>query len=73
MFDFSERFRESIMLYMDMLLDIVCLQKILNMQDGFKDDSLRMMKDIERSNAQCQVCLNNVSLTYFQLSVRTVP
>ncbi|KAJ0087696.1 hypothetical protein Patl1_32298 [Pistacia atlantica] len=50
------------MLYVDMPSDIVCLEKILNMQDGFKDDSLRMMKDIERSNAQCQVCLNNVLL-----------
>ncbi|RVX11839.1 DEAD-box ATP-dependent RNA helicase 38 [Vitis vinifera] len=27
------------------------------MQDGFKDDSLRIMKDIERSGAQCQVLL----------------
>lgn len=26
------------------------------MQDGFKDDSLRIMKDIQRSGAQCQVC-----------------
>ncbi|RVW47949.1 DEAD-box ATP-dependent RNA helicase 38 [Vitis vinifera] len=25
-------------------------------EDGFKDDSLRIMKDIERSGAQCQVC-----------------
>ena len=30
------------------------------MQDGFKDDSLRIMKDIERSGAQCQVCAKKI-------------
>ncbi|KAL6337141.1 hypothetical protein AAG906_036455 [Vitis piasezkii] len=34
------------------------------MQDGFKDDSLRIMKDIEKSGAQCQVCAS--VFCYFQ-------
>lgn len=31
----------------------------LYLQDGFKDDSLRIMKDIERFNSRCQVYENN--------------
>ncbi|XP_059595186.1 DEAD-box ATP-dependent RNA helicase 38 isoform X1 [Vitis vinifera] len=35
----------------------ICPTRELAIQDGFKDDSLRIMKDIERSGAQCQVLL----------------
>lgn len=27
------------------------------LQDGFRDDSLRIMRDIEKSSPHCQVCL----------------
>lgn len=29
---------------------------LIFLQDGFKDDSLRIKKDIERSSPHCQVC-----------------
>ncbi|KAL6336759.1 hypothetical protein AAG906_036073 [Vitis piasezkii] len=34
----------------------ICPTEELAIQDGFKYDSLWIMKDIERSGAQCQVC-----------------
>jgi hypothetical protein len=33
-----------------------CTSKTLLLQDGFKDDSLRIIKEIEKFNSNCQVC-----------------
>ncbi|XP_065858140.1 DEAD-box ATP-dependent RNA helicase 38-like isoform X2 [Euphorbia lathyris] len=35
----------------------ICPTRELTIQDGFQDDSLKIMKDIERGNARCQVLL----------------
>lgn len=43
------------------LLNMMCpnllnSRKTLSRQDGFKDDSLRIIKEIEKFNSNCQVC-----------------
>lgn len=49
----------------------VSLKKIQNKsylvisQDGFRDDSERIMKDIQRSSGHCQVCLLFINATFF--------
>ena len=42
---------------MNVLLIIDFLMYISLLQDGFKDDSLRIMRDIERMSSHCQVCI----------------
>ena len=45
-----------LVLSIDILSLSFLIDDIVLLQDGFKDDSLRIMKDIERVNANCQVC-----------------